>query len=103
MTAHVVCRDLVRDSLKAEIVHQPVEQNGAVMPFNRGTESPVTEFFEQLERTGETADLMDQVNGVMNGASQYGCGGALISLHPIHWFDSIAGARSSCSDRSTLP
>ena len=37
MALHVVDGNLVRDSLKAEIVHQPVEQCRAVVPFNGST------------------------------------------------------------------
>ena len=66
MAAHVVCGDLVRDPLKAEIEYQPVEQRGAVMPVNRGTQSLVTKLFEQVERASETADLVNKANGVIN-------------------------------------
>ena len=37
MPTHVICGNLVRDPLKAEIVDQPVEQRRAVVPFNCGT------------------------------------------------------------------
>ena len=66
MAAHIVCRNLIRDPLKAEIVHQPVEQRRAVMPFNCGTQSLVTKLVEQVERASETADLVNQANGMIN-------------------------------------
>jgi hypothetical protein len=40
-------------------VDQPVEQSGGVAPVNCGTQSIVTKFIEQVERAGETADLMN--------------------------------------------
>ena len=49
MAAHVIFGDLVRDPLKAEIMHQPVEQRGGIVPFNCGTQSSVTKLFEQVE------------------------------------------------------
>ena len=49
MALHVICRDLVRDPLKAEIMHQPVEQRRGIVPFNCGTQSLVTKLFEQVE------------------------------------------------------
>jgi len=65
VAAHIVCRNLIRDPLKAEIVHQPVEQCGAVMPLDCATQIPVTKLVEQIERTSETADLLDHANGVV--------------------------------------
>ena len=49
MAAHVVFGNLVRDPLEAEIMHQPVENRGGVVPFNRGTQILVMKFFEQVE------------------------------------------------------
>ena len=49
MTLHVIFGNLVRDPLKAEIVHQPVEQCGAVVPVNCGTQSLITKLIEQVE------------------------------------------------------
>ena len=65
MAAHIVYRDLVRNPLKAEIEHQPVEQSGAVVPVNCGTQSLVAKLVEQIERASETADLVNQANGVV--------------------------------------
>ena len=59
MAAHVICRNLIRDPLKAKIVDQPVEQSGGVVPVNCGTQSVVTKFIEQVEGASETADLMN--------------------------------------------
>ena len=67
MAAHVICSNLVRDALKAEIVHQPVEQRGGVVSLNCGTQSPVTKLFEQVKRASETADLMNNADGVLKG------------------------------------
>ena len=36
MAGHVVCSNLIRNSLKAEVVHQPVEQCGGVMVGDGG-------------------------------------------------------------------
>ena len=66
MTAHVIFRNLIRDPLKAEIMHQPVEQRGGVVPFNCGTQSLVTKLVEQVEGASETADLVNQANGMIN-------------------------------------
>jgi hypothetical protein len=52
--------------LKAEIVHQPVEQCGAVMPVNCGTQSLVAKLPKQVERASETGDLVNQANGMIN-------------------------------------
>ena len=49
MAGHVVDRNLVRDPLKAEIVHQPVEQHRGVMPVNGGTQSLIVKIFDQIE------------------------------------------------------
>ena len=49
MTMHVICRDLVRDPLEAEIVYQSVEQCRGIVPFNCGTQILVMKFFEQVE------------------------------------------------------
>ena len=49
MAAHVAYGNLIRNSLKAEIEHQPVEQHGAVVPFNCGTQILVTKLFDQIE------------------------------------------------------
>ena len=65
MTLHVIFGNLVRDPLKAEIVHQPVEQRRAVVPFNCGTQSLVTKLFEQVERASETADLVNKADGMI--------------------------------------
>jgi hypothetical protein len=65
MAVHVIRSNLVRDPLKAEIVHQPVEQCGTVMPFDCGTQVPVTKLVEQVERASETADLMNEANGMI--------------------------------------
>ena len=59
MAAHIVCRNLVRDPLKAEIVHQPVEQRSAIMPVNCDTQSLVAKLTKQVERASETANLMN--------------------------------------------
>ena len=37
MAAHVICRDLIRDALKTEIMYQPVEQLRGIVPFDCGT------------------------------------------------------------------
>jgi hypothetical protein len=66
VAAHIVCRNLIRDPLKAEIVHQPVEQSGAVMPFDCATQILVAKLVEQVERASKTADLVDQANGMIN-------------------------------------
>ena len=66
MAAHVVYRDLVRNPLKAEIEHQPVEQHRAVVPFNRGTQILVTKLFDQIERASEAADLVNDADGMIN-------------------------------------
>ena len=49
-------------------MHQPVEQRGAVVPFNCGTQSLVTKLVEQVERASEAADLVDQADGVVKGS-----------------------------------
>jgi hypothetical protein len=65
MAAHVVYGDLVRDPLKTEIVHQPVEQRGIVASFDCGTQSSVAKLIEQLERASETAYLVNHANGMI--------------------------------------
>ena len=65
MAAHVIFSNLVRYALKAEIVHQPVEQRRGVVPFDCGTQGPITKLIEQVEGASETADLVDQANGVI--------------------------------------
>ena len=62
VAAHVICSNLVRDALKAEIVHQPLEQCGAVMPVHT---SLVAKLTKQVERACEAADLMNQANGII--------------------------------------
>ncbi len=62
MAPDIVLRNFIRDPLKAEIVDQPVEQGGAVMPVNRGTQILVTKLIEQVETTREAADLVNQAN-----------------------------------------
>ena len=59
MAAHVIVRNLIRDPLKTEIMHQPVEQCGAVIPVNCGAQSLVAKLVEQVEGASETADLVD--------------------------------------------
>ena len=59
MAAHVIFRNLIRDPLKAEIMHQPVEQSGGIVPLNCGTQSSVPKLVEQVERASEAADLMN--------------------------------------------
>ena len=59
MTAHVIFGNLVRDPLEAEIMHQPVEQCGAVVSVNCGAQSLVAKLVEQVEGASETADLVD--------------------------------------------
>ena len=65
MAAHVIFRNLIRDPLKAEIVNQPVEQRGGIVPLNCGTQSLVAKLVEQVERASETADLVNQANGMI--------------------------------------
>src|SRR5690349_11924797 len=59
VAAHVVCRDLIRDPLKAEIMNQAVEQHRGVVPFNCRTQILVAKLVEQIERARETANLMN--------------------------------------------
>ncbi len=66
MPTHVIFGNLVRDPLKAEIMHQPVKQCGAVMPFNCCTQSLVMKLIEQDERASETADLVNQADCMIN-------------------------------------
>jgi hypothetical protein len=66
MTAHVICRDLIRDSLKTEIVYQAVEQRRGIVPFNCRTQTSVIKLVEQVEGASETADLVNQTNGMIN-------------------------------------
>ena len=49
MAVHVISGNLVRDPLKAEIMYQPVENRGGVVPFNRGAQILIMKFFEQVE------------------------------------------------------
>ena len=66
MAAHVICRDLIRDSLKTEIVYQAVEQRRGIVPFNCRTQTSVIKLIEQVEGASETADLMNHSNGMIN-------------------------------------
>jgi hypothetical protein len=68
MAGHVIDGDLVGNSLKAEIIHQPVEQGRAVVAFNGGAQSLITKFFEQVERASEAADLVNEANGIIQSS-----------------------------------
>ena len=46
MFGHIICGDLVGDPLKAEIVHQPVEQGSGIVPVNCVAQSLVAKFFD---------------------------------------------------------
>ena len=70
MLAHIICGNLVRDALKAEIIHQPVEQRRGIVPLNCGTQILVPKLFEQVKRASETADLVNQANGMINAADR---------------------------------
>ena len=65
MAAHVVFSNFIRDPLKAKIMHQPVEQRRRVVLFNCGTQIPITKLIEQIKGASETADLVDQANGMI--------------------------------------
>jgi hypothetical protein len=67
MAAHVIYGDLVRDSLKTEIVYQAVEQRRGIVPFNCRTQTSVIKLVEQVEGASETADLMNNADGMVNG------------------------------------
>ncbi len=54
------------DSLETEIMDQAVEQCGGVVAFDCGTQSSITKLVEQVEGASQTADLMDQANGMIN-------------------------------------
>ena len=68
MVCHVIGGDLVRDALKAEIVDQPVEQRRGVVPVDGGAQILIVKFFDQVERAGEAADLVNQSNGIIEGS-----------------------------------
>ena len=64
MTAHVICRDLIRDSLKTEIVYQAVEQRRGIVPFHCRTQTSVIKLVEQVEGASKAADLVNNADGV---------------------------------------
>ena len=68
MFGHIICGNLVRDPLKAEIIHQPVEQGSGVVPVDGATQILVAKFFDQVERASEAADLVNQANGIIDSS-----------------------------------
>ena len=65
---HIIRGNLVRDSLKAEIVHQPVEQGGGVVSCNRVAQSLVAKFSDQIKRTGKAANLVNQAKCIFDSS-----------------------------------
>ncbi len=49
MARQIICSNLVRDPLKAEVVHQPVEQGRGVVPSDGSTQGWVVKFFDQVK------------------------------------------------------
>jgi hypothetical protein len=47
------------------IVYQAVEQRRGIVPFNCRTQTSVIKLVEQVEGASETADLVDQANGMI--------------------------------------
>ena len=62
MAAHVVSAISSEIPLKAEIMHQPVEQRSAIVPVNCDTQSLVAKLTEQVEGASKTANLINQAN-----------------------------------------
>jgi hypothetical protein len=52
--------------LKADVEHQPVKQRRGVAPVNGGSQLFVGKPLDQVERTGQTTDLVNQASGVIN-------------------------------------
>jgi hypothetical protein len=46
MLGYIICGNLIRDPLKAEIIDQAVEQGGGVVPLNCGTQGWVPKLFQ---------------------------------------------------------
>ena len=68
MSPHIMCGNLVRDPLKAEIVHQPVEQGSGIVPVDGGTQILVAKFFHQIKRASEATNLVNQANGIVDSS-----------------------------------
>ena len=67
MPVHVIFSDLVRNPLKAEAVDQPVIQRRGISPVDCGTQVLIGKLLDQVERTGQTADLVNQASGMIDG------------------------------------
>ena len=68
MFVHIICGNLVRDPLKAEIVHQPVEQGSGIVPVDGATQILVAKFFHQIKRASEATNLVNQTNGIIDSS-----------------------------------
>jgi hypothetical protein len=54
--------------LKAEIVHQPVEQGSGIVSVDGATQILVAKFIHQIKRASEATNLVNQTNGIIDSS-----------------------------------